>query len=204
MHVVLLSEGNTDVRVGLFAEARGAIAVLLQRLLAASLNAPESAVRVEGQRLPRLQSGGGYERKMRLAIELYDGKADGLAVVVDRDGNENRDRLRLLEVGRQSATASLSQRTAIGVAIEMMEAWLLADTGALATILNATGAQPDPETIPNPKAVMCTLAESAGKKPASCYDELAANCNIQVVRNRCRAFEEFAREVRQRIAHVSV
>ncbi|MCI0631074.1 MAG: DUF4276 family protein [Phycisphaerales bacterium] len=199
MHVVLLSEGNTDVRIGFHETARGSLAVLLQRMLEELLGVTASAIVIEGDRLPRLTRGGGFDRKVELAINRYADKADALVIVVDRGGTENRNRIQLLEGGRDRCQVLLAQKTAVAVAVEEMEAWLLADAAALAKVLGATGAAGDPESLIDPKATLSKLAKSSGLAVSEYYDGLARAASIERIKQRCRAFEEFCSDVNRRL-----
>lgn len=198
MRIVLLSEGNSDVAIG-DACTRGAIAILLRRVITEFKRIDPDAVILHGDRLPRLNRGSGFDRKVRMAIEKYDGKADALAIVIDRDGPENAVRLELLRAGRDGSARSFARKTVVGVAVEMMEAWLLADSRALATVLSTAGAQPDPETVRDPKSELTRLARLVDKRPGDCIDEIARKADLQRVCDRCRSFEEFVKEVKHRL-----
>jgi len=197
MKVLLFGEGNTDVTTGA-TRHRGALAILLARLLEAGGKQCD----VSGARLPRLQRGSGYPRKVDLAIGQAQAKgADAVAVVVDRDGHAHR--LALLREGREAAQqqagaphAALAWRTAVGVAVEMLEAWLIADTAALAELGHVPGAMPYPESIPNPKQRLTALLDEVAADAATAYDRIAHAANISEIERRCPAFREFAREVR--------
>jgi hypothetical protein len=203
---IVLGEGNTDVTRDP-AEARGALRVLVRRLLSEAFGRDVRDSEVEGDRLFRLRGRGGFARKLERSIAQHSRKTEvtGIAVAIDRDGPQNSRRLRLLEEGRAEAERKrrrLADRTAVGVMIEMLEAWLLADTRALARVLGATGAMPDPETIGDPKPRLNTLIHEAGLTIADAYDQLAESADLEEIRRRCGAFEDFAREVRQRAARL--
>lgn len=198
MKVLLFGEGNTDVTTVAVGH-RGALAILLSRLLEVGGRQCE----ISGARLPRLQTGSGYSRKVDLAIALAHTKgAQAVAVVVDRD--RHADRLRLLREGRDAARrkttaphASLAWRTAVGVAVEMLEAWLIADTAALGRVGHVQGAMPDPESTPNPKERLTEFLDEVGEDVATAYDAIARDANLSEIERRCPAFREFAQEVRR-------
>lgn len=200
MRIVVLSEGNTDIRVGLHDVVRGVIGVFVQRLLADAKKVDRSEIHIKGDRLPRLNRGGSFDRKVELAIGQNEGKCDGMVIVVDRDGERNRGRIQLLESGRSRCRQVLAGKTALGVAVEEMEAWLLADTTALADVLGVDGATPDPETLSDPKSHLAMLAQGSALSVPEYYDQLAGKANIDAIAKRCRAFDRFAREIRERIA----
>ncbi len=200
---LLLGEGNTDVTQDR-SNAQGALRVLLRRLLSDSFSREVSEWEIDGGRLARLHRGGGFAEKVRSSIALHsrDDKIEGIAVVIDRDGEKNAKRLGLLEDGRQTASDKghrLAERTALGVMIEMLEAWLLADTSALASVLGASGAQSDPETIPDPKASLNQLIGQTGLTVTDAYDRIATMANLDALQKRCPAFERFAGEVKERM-----
>jgi hypothetical protein len=202
MKVMLFGEGNTDVTT-VPKEHRGALDVLLSRILEAGGETCE----VIGSRVPRrheMQKGQpGYPGKVDLAIaKAHANGADGVAFVVDRDGDTMR--LKLLDDGRTRARdktnaphAALAWRTAIGVAVEMLEAWLLADTNALSKVVSATGAQQNPESIRDPKGRLNELLDEAALEVAAAYEAIAEAADISEIERRCPAFQAFAQEVRE-------
>ena len=204
MHVLLLSEGNTDVTLVSPDVVRGAVRVFLQRLIAAEIGHEPSEWEIEGAKLPRLHEGSGFRRKVRLAIAQRSPDADleALAIVIDRDGPANSGRLGLLEEGREEAVEKgyrLAPHTALGVMVEMLEAWLLADTAALAEVVGISGAAADPESDPNPKATLSQMIGNAGVTVPEAYDQIAERADLSTIRQRCGSFERFASEVHHRL-----
>lgn len=203
---MLLSEGNTDVTITTHAVTQGALRVFVRRILARELKRSIADREIVGGRLPRLQRGGGYSRKVKRAIELYSKNADisHLGIAIDRDGEANKKRLGLLRSGRDESAKEghrLALSTALGVAIEMLESWLLADTAALAQVLGVSGSEQNPESIRNPKA---TLNKHKGDNPLSVneiYDKLAEQADLDVVMKRCPSFAQFVNEVRQKFVN---
>ena len=90
---------------------------------------------------------------------------------------------------------------AMGVAIKMFDAWMLADEKALTEVLGCTVArQHDPETISQPKKVCGRLLESGTNRMAQreMYAEVALRLDIEVLTKRCpRGFKPFAERVRK-------
>lgn len=204
MRVLLLSEGNTDVTLATPDVCEGAARVFLRRLLEEAIGRQLSEWEIDGGRLPRLHRGHGFREKVCLAIAIHSRKDDvrSLVILIDRDGPANSDRVRLLEGGRADAEEEgyrLALNTAVGVAVEMLEAWLLADAGALEAVVQASGAAPDPESCLNPKSRLKRLIEHAQISPRDAYDRLAAQAELRLVKQRCHAFERFDKEVRQRV-----
>lgn len=203
MKVMLLSEGNTDVTITTHAVTQGALRVFVRRILSHLLERPIDKMEIAGGRLPRLQTGGGFKTKVKRAIELYsiDNEISHLGISIDRDGEGNKKRIALLQAGRDEAEKGnyrLAPLTALGVAVEMLEAWLLADTKALATVLEATGSAPNPESLRNPKAYLNDLRGDNTLNINEIYDQLAEQADLAVVMKRCPSFEQFVSEIRQR------
>ncbi len=204
MRVLLLSEGNTDIRLGPLELPRGAASVLVRRVLEEHLGRHLDEYEIAGGRLPRLHRGSGFRRKVVQAIRVsaHDPEVRAIVILIDRDGPENADRLRLLEQGREDAmqpAEGLASRTALGVAVEMIEAWLLADTSALADVLGVEGAVPDPEALRNPKSRLNSLIDRSSMSSNDVYDALAGGASLHIVAQRCRAFERFRREITERV-----
>lgn len=199
MRVVVLGEGNTDVTVDDWSLRRGALRVFVQRILGAHLGRRIEDSEIRGDRLPRLNSGGGYPRKVRAAIDLHSGECNLLVIVVDRDGHT--ERLRLLQLGRDDAEVTgnpLAAFTVVGIAQEMIEAWLLADPAALSSILQTRGAESSPEDLPDPKSRLDELIDSARRAVGETYDELAKRADLQTIRDRCGHFDRLADEIKSR------
>ena len=204
MKVLLFGEGNSDVTVD-SQERQGAVSILLRKILESSGN---SDARITGARWPRIhekRTTSGFSQKVDAAIALANTRgADAVAIVVDRDGD--RKRLGMLQDGRKKAGervdrpyAALAGRTAIGIAVEMLEAWLIADAGALSAVVNGDGAMPDPESLRNPKEKIDELLDDAGVSVAEGYDAIAEQARLDELERRCPAFRNFAREVQEHL-----
>jgi hypothetical protein len=198
--ILLISEGNTDVTAGTHQERQGATRILVAKMLSESIGREIDRSEIEGARLPRRHEAKGYADKVCFACDLYEGRVEAMAIVIDRDGVASR-RAELLR-GRAQAQlggTALSYRIAIGVAREMLEAWLVSDTSALATVLDVKGALSDPETYADPKAELARLNETAKLPPADLYDRLAELAGLDAVERRCPSFAEFREDVRRMI-----
>lgn len=214
MRVRVVSEGMLDTGDGI---RLGAVGVLVKRLLSEKLGREVADWEIEGDRLPRThersQDVRGYERKVDLAIQAA--AADGcssVAIVVDRDRTAGRQRLDLLEAGRQLAVQrgdTLAERTAVGVAVETVEAWLLADERALNEALRLappTGSIQAPESLTggpktehHPKEKLRALLERCRTEQKGSYEAVAEQVTLEQVELRCPVgFAPFAAEVRKR------
>jgi hypothetical protein len=136
-------------------------------------------------------------------------------ILVDRDGKRvGGDRLTKLREGRRTAASEVPTCAAVGVAIETIEAWLLADEGAMTEVIGVNIArQPDPETLDgakgtprHPKAVLeacMTPAKARGLRAADIKRRIAEAADLKVVEARCSAgFGRFAQEVRSELGHI--
>jgi hypothetical protein len=221
---LLVSEGALDVGASARAadhgdDRRGAVGVLVRRLLEEKLGRDVQDWEIERDVLPRVhqrsETVSGYPRKVMLAIEEARArKCSAVAIVVDRDRTEGTTRLAQLREGRtlaEQAGNPLAYKAALGVAVEMVEAWLLADEQALNEALRLqpkVDAVPDPEGLDGgpktdgyPKAVLRKLLEAAPTPGAAPYDEVAERARLEVIERRCpQGFAPFAAEVRARCA----
>jgi len=88
----------------------------------------------------RLHRGSGYQRKLRLAIQIArDNELDGVVAVVDRDRANRGERLAKLTKGRELDRANLAVNplpVAIGEANPHAEAWLLDDLNSVRQVLS--------------------------------------------------------------------
>lgn len=211
--IILYSEGRLDLgEDDIFADddAAGPLRVLLESLLDHCgwvLIEPRLFGKVHGGR----ESHGlrGFARKVHRVLrdaELNDEQA--LIIVVDRDGTPGRSRFEELDRGRQDSEVPC----AIGVAQEMVEAWLLGDPGAWERAFGTDAPKPpnDPEVrttanSPSPnsaKQVLRRLLDDANATGSNLqrYTLIARNTRWQALAVGCpRSFKPFAEEVRERI-----
>jgi len=186
---------------------KGVVPILLDRLC----GKPKTMV-VKPQRYPFLErqvSGSGWRRKAESARkQAYRNGSAGAVFVIDSEG-DLRKRSKDLAEGRDAGPAALPM--AIGVAHPCIEAWLLADAGAIRRAMNLSGAPavpPDPETLPagrnnaaHPKNELRNAAGSMKGLSAKQMTAIAkAMNNVDLVRIRCPlSFAPFADEVHQHI-----
>ena len=227
MRIFLLSEGVTDLgRIdpqGLF-RTESTLPQLLRKLIRDS--AADKEIEFFSKRGPRLfpkkdrrigRSQHGFANRLVSILGLKEGReADAIVMVVDRDGVRNKDRIVELNKGRETLRQA-KKPCAVGVAIEMIEAWLLADEIALRTALEepTIQRQPDPEGLDsrdeqsdnNPKGRLERLMKKAiGREiPRSefpdRYADIAQAVDIQVLENRCsKGFQPFAMQIRELVA----
>ncbi len=218
--ILFVGEGSTDVglertpvRLWLAGDTdgpdegkrRGVVPVLVLRALREGM--PGAAVEMEAVLTrTRRMHGRGFARKVKAAmVDAQAAGLDGVVFVIDRDGGSGRARLSEMRDGRAKGEADgFAVPTVLGMAIEMLEAWLLADETALNHALGITlpGALPDPEGIADPKAKLNEVddpAKFAGDAVAR-DEAIAEATRLNVVCKRCpRGFRPFHDEVVQRL-----
>lgn len=139
-------------------------------------------------------------------------EAKAIVAVSDRDGKENSDRIEGLNEGREYVARS-RKPCAVGVAIETIEAWLLADEQALREGLEnpAISRQKDPESLTSrdetsansPKGCLNQLIDESQEGAASSdypelYAAIARAIDLDVLIKRCpEGFVPFAAQVKE-------
>jgi hypothetical protein len=212
MKIRFIGEGVSDVGGE---RCTGIVPVLTRNVLAAKLGrAP--AMEHDTAPLPRFH-GKGYAAKAQVAItEAHRQGLDGVAIAVDRDGRRGTERLKLLRQGRDAATAKAAMPAAVGVAIETIEAWLLADEPAIGRALRfekPPPCGPDPESLDgkpstddHPKVRLAHhLAMDADRARANQarLEAIAEEADVAEIERRCvKGFKPFAEEVRDRLAPI--
>ncbi len=222
MKMLLVSEGPADV--GSLrdlpgenpdrGERLGAVTVLVRRVLTENLGVSESDLTIERGYLARVHERSDrvstYERKIRLAIvEATTRNCTCVSVVIDRDGERNSSRLGQMRGGVKAAEQeglALAYRTALGVAIETVEAWLLSDESAINNALN-----PDPiqnacapeklsgkaGTAEHPKARFLGAVGRARRPRDAPHDAVARLIRLELLEQRCPlGFAPYLKELR--------
>jgi hypothetical protein len=224
VRLLLVSEGALDVGTSGRGgpaneegdERRGAVSVLVRRVLAEKFGRDIADHEIERAVLPRVHAQSdqvsGYPRKVMLAIkEAAARRCTSVAIVVDRDRTPGGSRLAQLREGRALSEGSgepLAQGTALGVAVETVEAWLLADEKALNDALGLAPPTPaiagpeeldgGPKTESHPKNVFRKLVKR-GTSAGEPYDGVAERVRLELLERRCKlGFAPFAEEVRER------
>jgi Domain of unknown function (DUF4276) len=152
-----------------------------------------------------------WRRVQQSKMRAADACDDGLIYVVDTEGEKPQKLRAALEKGRDSKYATFP--TAVGVAHPCIEAWLLADAGAIQRAFDLSQS-PDlpgsPEGIPDaPKKSPGShykrlLAQSAKVDRADLSAALKAEIvraitDLANLRSKCPSFAAFGQEVEQRI-----
>jgi Domain of unknown function (DUF4276) len=225
MRILILGEGPTDlgrIEADGTLQLEGVLPILVRKLIgeAPDKKPVELKAKILGKvrrfpdssrRMGRSQYG--YANKLRATLGLKEGReADAIVAVVDRDGKENKDKIVELNKGRNELRQE-NKTCAVGLAIETIEAWLLADENALRSALGAPAIQrqPDPETLAghdndseqHPKGRLQRLIAQTQSHGIPCdftahYANIARNLATQVLEKRCsEGFRPFAFQVRE-------
>jgi hypothetical protein len=192
MNVRLFCEGNWDGRIETAGESRGAAVIIVERIIVAET--AETPAQVVPRRLPKLTKGGGLRKKMALAMKEAeaDKNVDLLVVLVDRDKEQFKGRLQELEASvDENQGLAIATRTVAGMAIEELEAWLIADHNFLQSRLQAEKGVHNPESVSNPKAVFHQFLDQAGIGRTEGYDLAAESIDFKIVADNCKAFGRF-------------
>ncbi len=203
--VLVLGDGRHevgDVGQATASDVKPALPSLIHRLLGEPRH-----VAYRGRRLKDVfhARGRGLQKKIKAAMRTArnDG-ADALAVVVDRDGRENRNRLTELKAGRDALPARLGVPCAVGMAVEEFDAWMITDRSAMAQVTNDGNPQAhdDPESL-RPRQAKAHAHKELGSGLADKYATIAAQLDLDLLKRTCSGgFRPFAQEVTDRIAPV--
>ena len=121
---------------------------------------------------------------------------DALVFLIDEDGKAER----IAQI-RDAQKSLLSQlHRAMGVAIRMFDAWMLADEKTLTHVLDYdVNRQPDPETIRDPKKVCKDLLTNSHLRmsQSEMYAKVSSEIDLDILCDRCQSgFRPFATLVR--------
>jgi hypothetical protein len=141
--------------------------------------------------------GPGYFKRASAWIRYaHKNDYDGLAFVIDQDGQAERE----AELTQAQELQTFALPRAMGVAIRTFDAWMLADEKALSTALRCTvNRQKDPESNNDPKS-SCEILMLDGKCTVSqteLYCEILKHVDLILLEQRCRrGFAPFAERAR--------
>ncbi len=215
--MLLVSEGVLDVGDPNASanQRRGAVRVLVQKVLEEHWGQTIEDWEIETDFLPRVhrlsEKVSGFARKVHLAIvEAKVRDCSCVVIVVDQDGPNHVDRIKLLEAGRVLAeNDGYVVPSVVGVAVNMVETWLLSDelaiNEALAPTPQATtrghleqlyGAK---DSSSYPKRVFRTHISTSTLDQAAPYDAVASRIRLDILEQRCPSgFGKFAKAIRER------
>jgi hypothetical protein len=194
LKVAYALEGKHDYQV---------MPVLVKRLVAeisSDLTLADSAFRTR-------KRGFGFVSDLRHTVErAADQGIQILVCVVDANGHES-DRRRQMQ-DQAALLGASGVQIAWGVAVHELEAWLLADEGAIAAALRGRQIprQSDPERERDPKGYLDTLISRVTDGNEFYTDAIGAAIagasDLQITRNRCPSFAQFATRIRNAVQEV--
>lgn len=190
MRLLIVSEGPHELH--------GALPRLVERLLESDIAFETAEVR--SRRVRRHDRPGRseeYEKGLvAWIVEAHDRGFDGVIVVVDEDGKQERHS----GADAAQAFAGLPMPRAIGVAIRTFDAWMIADEKAWSKLLDRpVDRPPDPEKMRRPKDHARDLQASAAgsDRLRELYAAVAKAADLAVIEERCTSgFAPFADRVR--------
>ena len=189
MRVLVVSEGKHELS--------GALENLLKRL--GGISASLEFDRVSNNKIHAVHGRGqGYfKRAVRWLKEAEERGTNALILLIDEDGRS--ESIREIMVTQDYQQSQLAR--AMGVAIRMFDAWMLADEKALTEVLGYNvNKQPNPETVANPKQVCADLLADSDKciSQSEMYARVSCNINTDILCDRCQSgFKPFATHVRK-------
>lgn len=209
MRVLVVGEGPTEIgdaqEESEHADGYGFLPVIVRRLLGAQERDEFRGLNVKDRRLRAHVIRGKSKKLSKVVVAAsrlahHDG-FDAVVVVIDRDAKPNERRRQALEKGREAAAGDYDVSVAVGVAIEEIEAWMLADETAIAGALGVENVpqQRAPEKDKDPKRTLNELLEvqnTAGVSRRAFVQRIAAQARIDELRRRCpKGFGMFADDV---------
>lgn len=149
---------------------------------------------------PRKKGHGFISELPTFARQLRLDDVDILIAVVDTDNTHVRERHKLLQIAKQKCEdQGIPICIADGLAVRKLEAWLLADSEAIFHVFDGDKRGvtfPPPEEEADPKStlnrIVRTLTEGREVTFASFAEELSTAIDLQVLRKRCKHFDNFA------------
>ena len=148
--------------------------------------------------------GGHTKRALAWLRKAWKDHYDALIYLIDDDDKRHEkrnDQIRKAQEFRELDVPASHKPRAMGVAIKMFDAWMLADEEALTEVLGCSiTKQRDPETIDEPKKECTRLLANGANKMAQreMYEKVALRLDIKVLTKRCpKGFKPFAERVRK-------
>lgn len=150
-------------------------------------------------RRPRTRGHGFIRELPSFAKQLHADGVDIMIAIVDTDNRIENERLELLRQAKQRCNdAGLSLCIAEGLAVQKLEAWLLADEAAIFRVFDGDRTSVSfhsPEEDPNPKRTLNHIVRTltAGREVtfASFAEELTEAIRLSLLRHRCSHFDKF-------------
>lgn len=219
MRVLIVGEGKNDL--GYESKGKwhdGPVPIFVKQLLAAVPNltceckAWKDLPHHPTTKARQVRGYGGFDGKMRGWMQFaHSGGFNAVVAVADRDGYVQQRRLEKMIDGRDEASRELGIDGAVGLAIEKIEAWLLADEEALrkATGDKSIQRQRAPESLASPDKrcennakyrlqQLISNAHPADPTFSKVYADIASAADLVTLAERCpKGFAPFADDVRR-------
>ncbi len=196
MKLLVVSEGEHELNPD---GETGALVELLRRMIPEEFDYERRKVsdRAVQQVAIRGKSGRHEKRLVDWIRYAQRNGFDALALVVDEDGDVTRRKA----VKNAQLHQGFSIQRAIGLAIHMFDAWMLADEQALSAVLGGTvQRQKTPEEIKQPKKEFRRLlnASQNSLSQRDAYLHVARQLDLDKVAKRCpKGFAPFRQHVAQ-------
>ncbi|KAF0107305.1 MAG: hypothetical protein FD146_1783 [Anaerolineaceae bacterium] len=192
-------EGNSDYPV---------IPNLTRRVIQSY--APDTVFLPESTLRPRKRGHGFVQELHTFARQLQDDKVDMIVAVVDTDNTRVNERGRLIQEAQQRCMSNgIATCIAAGLAVHALEAWLLADELALFNVFDGDRQAvqfPSVELELSPKAAINRIVQELTHGQEVSFVPFAAdlveNIRLQILRQRCPHFDDFARNVTNCFRHL--
>ena len=152
---------------------------------------------------PRKRGHGFVQELPTFARQLQDDNVDIVIAVVDTDNTRINERRELLQKAKQHCVDNgIPICIADGLAVHALEAWLLADESALFAVFDGDRQRvqfPSPEREVEPKAYLNRIVQELTDGQEVSFvpfaTELSEQIRLDVLRQRCGYFDEFARNL---------
>ncbi len=196
MRILLVSEGGHELNPD---GETSALMEMVRRLLPPETEFERRKVsdKVVQQTPVRGKSLSHQKRLMMWLRWAEKSEYDAVIIVIDEDGKTDR-RTAVAEL-HNSQVATIPR--ALGLAIRMFDAWMLADEQALTTALDhSVSRQKNPETIKQPKDVLQALLEESPCEMSrpDAYLQIVRHCDLDRLTERCPSgFAPFRQAVEQ-------
>jgi len=153
--------------------------------------------------------GPSYRKKVSGAVrKACQAGATAAVIVIDRDRQNDRDRIGQLQEGRGSLDPGAYIPCAVGMAVETFDAWMIADADAMSAAMNGAQVQahPSPESLGGTEArgghpkTYAAEQLGGGQGLGEKYAVIAQHVHLGRLEAACpQGFRPFAREVREKL-----
>ncbi len=188
----------------------GAAHLLLRRCFAQCRRLPEAAiqfiapqfVQISGgrRRVPVVSDLTSPEQLRKVLVWVGERRPDVIVVLVDSDAkNPTTCRQKIEDIVRELEARGSSRPTRlIAVAVKEFEAWLVADTNALISVLrDRIDACTDPEEMTEGEAKqhLIDLIKTRQREEREVRCSIANQCSLDILRRRCSHFDDLLKRI---------